>query len=425
MSGVVEIVRTFPDAVESGVIRTDGSIDIRKLDAYAKNFLKSEQDAQILVNQVNLLQNIINRDSTMVNKMGSRLNVVTTPASTEIVTSTIPSGYPGVPGVEVVEGFRFRPQKSAVQPGTGIKSFDNLPPTVAGEAEAGFNFDQISSIVDRFQDLAVKSGDGKMAQLAGMALQYENDIMQKAYKEAGNAKMADTVMAAKEVFYNEIDTVSKIRDTIMKGIEKGSLGDAIISMPPEEIKLFKSFLKPDELAEARMKAFNSAVLNESILNPNQTINASYIQNKFFKNERTRESMLELFGKEGVDNLAAALNIAKVLENKKLSPQAYVRVTNDLSGQLMKMEKKLGALQYGKAFIGFLSGSNDKTAKLLSENISKYKQVMKPTQRRKTAAMLDFGAEAASTLQNNQVGKEILLENLLQKSGEEAKPIEAQ
>lgn len=425
MSGVQEQLRQLPG--HEAFLSPSGNINLDALKAYSKDFLGSDQDAKLFVEQVSLLQNIVNKDSAFAKAMGSKLSVTEVPEMVIPRTRTV-APEPGMGSLvpefapyEVVDptkqGF-FRPKKSIVGEGTGIRSYDNLPPTMAGETVGGFTFDDISKIVDRFQELAVKTDNPRMKQLAGAALDYENSIMEKAYKEAGNSSMANTVKAAKETFYNEIDGLQTVRKKIAQGIEKGTLGDAVLKMTPDEIKMFKSFLSPSELAEARMKAFNQAVLNESILNPNKTVNATYIQNKFLKDEKTSQAMTELFGKEGMDNIRAVVNIAKALENKNLTPQAYTKVTRDMAGQLVSAERRLGWLQIGKAFIGFLSGGNDKAAKMLSESIANYEKVMKPTPRAKTISALEFGADAASTLQRNQVGKAITLENLLQSSGEE-------
>lgn len=423
MSGVQAQLRELP-GFES-FITPDGTINSTALRSYAKNFLGSDQDAKLFVEQVALLQNIVNKDIAFAKAMGPKLKVFETPASTKIVTKTITpepgmgSMVPEFEPFEVVDGFRFNPKKTEVGAGTGIKSYDNLPPTMSGEAIGGFTFDEISRIVDRFQELAVKTDNPRMKQLAGMALDYENTIMKKAYKDAGNESMAKTVEAAKETFYNEIDGLQAVRNKIAVGIQKGTLGDAILTMTPEDVKMFKSFLSPKELAEARMKAFNSAVLNESILNPNKTINASYIESKFLKDEKTREAMMELFGKDGFDNIKSVVNIAKVLENKNLSPQAYTRVTKDLAGQLVKAEKQLGWFQHGKAIFGFLSSGNEKAAKMLAENIANYEKAMKPVPRTKTLKALEFGAEVSEeAIKGSPVGKALLLENLIEYSGEE-------
>lgn len=402
MEGVKSKLRSFPD--HERFLSKEGNLNVEALKQYSKNYLGSEQEAKIFVDQVALLNNMVSRQSALARSQGTRR------ASVVADRTAIPDGsYENFTReFDIVSA----PYSREMAPGMAANTIENLGPNYSGGAEAGLTFDQVSTLVDRFQEVAQKTGDSRLKELSGMAASYENDIMEKAYKASGNDSMATTVKAAKETFSKEIDELEGLSKRIKAGIEKGTLGDAIFKMPAEDLKLFKSFLSKEELAEARMKAFNSAVLNESILNPSKTINASYLEKKFLKDEKTKESMIELFGKDGYDNIKAAVNIAKVLENKDLNPKAFVRVTNDLSGQLMKMEKKLGMVQYGKAIIGFLSGSNEKAAKMLSENIANYEAIMKPKPSSRMIGALEAGAEASSLLQGNQVGKALLFENLM-------------
>ena len=77
MSGVQEQLRQLPG--HESFLSPSGNINLDALKSYSKDFLGSDQDAKLFVEQVSLLQNIVNKDSAFAKAMGSKLSVTEVP----------------------------------------------------------------------------------------------------------------------------------------------------------------------------------------------------------------------------------------------------------------------------------------------------------------------------------------------------------
>lgn len=233
------------------------------------------------------------------------------------------------------------------------------------ESGLGMTFKQISSSVDEIQQLAAKYDDPYLKKLAGTATSFERGLIESSGIDDQLIKKS---VAAKDYFSQNIRSLSDMASKFKTGLRTdGALADAFLTSSADEVRLMKTILSEQEMKEAAGMALNKAFVNDVIQNPDKLLNVEYLRTKFLGDRY--EAMTELFGKDAMKNIEAVLNIAKHLDNPKITASQAEAVSGKVVEGLMKI-KHSPIVSPIIAALKITTNANEKAAAALFSKLDK-------------------------------------------------------